>query len=165
MSQNKKEYSFKSSGVKRSAKLQRRAVFQERNRQKPVGIKTPLALSRSSSSLLTMHNDAAEQIRDNFRNMLMTNHGERLGRFDYGANLLPIAFELASEDGDLEAQERIRTATTKFFPFIKLISFEPLIEKFDDDHVLKIGARVTYQIPSHAPDRTFAVEFIIHYSG
>ena len=39
----------------------------------------------------------------NFRNMLMTNHGERLGRFDYGANLLPLAFELATEDGDEEA--------------------------------------------------------------
>lgn len=165
MSQNKKEYSFKSSGVKRSVKLRRKAVLENRAKQRPVGIKTPLALSRSSHGLLMMHNDAAEQIRDNFRNMLMTNHGERIGRFDYGANLLPLAFELATEDGDLEAQERIRTATNKFFPFIKLVSFEPLIEKFDDDHVLKIGARVTYQIPRHAPDRTFAVEFIIHYSG
>ena len=165
MSQNKKEYSFKSSGVKRSAKLQRRLITDNREKQKPVGIKTPLALSRANASLLTMHKDPAEQIRDNFRNMLMTNHGERLGRFDYGANLLPLAFELATEDGDLEAQERIRTATIKFFPFIKLISFEPLIEKFDDEHVLKIGASVTYQIPKHAPDKTFAVEFIIHYSG
>ena len=37
------------------------------------------------------------------------------------------------------------------------------LENFDNDHVLKIGARVTYQIPKHAPDKTFAVEFIIHY--
>ena len=94
MSQNKKEYSFKSSGVKRSAKLQRRLITDNREKQKPVGIKTPLALSRSNASLLAMHKDPAEQIRDNFRNMLLTSPGERLGRFDFGVGLRNLTFAL-----------------------------------------------------------------------
>ena len=44
-----------------------------------------------------MNTDPVRQLADNFRNLIMTNHGERLGRYNYGANLNSLIFlELSS---------------------------------------------------------------------
>ena len=41
-----------------------------------------------------MHMSMADQVSDNFRNMIMTNHGERLCLYDFGADLDELIHEL-----------------------------------------------------------------------
>ena len=67
---------------------------------------------------------------------------------DFGANLKPLTFELQSEGGITAALRRIRDATEKFMPFIKLLTFEPVKLQNTDSSVAKIGARITYSVPS-----------------
>lgn len=129
----------------------------------PVGIKTPLRLSDGDGEFLGMHMSFEEALADNFRNMILTNHGERLAHYDFGANLRELAFELGTEQGDTNAIRRISATTKKYMPYISLDSFEPL--RLDAENGLaRVGVRVTYTIP-RISNKTRAIEVIIHSAG
>ncbi len=96
----------------------------------PIGIKTPLRYG--NSALFDMHTDLFEQVRDNLRNLILTNWGERLGLFDFGGNLLELAAErLAREDYDQEVAFRIKSAVEKWMPYISLDEMLPLDDPKD----------------------------------
>ncbi len=143
--QEQKVYNFDSVGVLETAVT---SFTIETENSPPIGIKTPLELDGTTDDFFVMHRDLGKQIRDNFRNLLQTNHGERMLLSDFGANLRPLTFELASEGGVTAALQRIKTATNKFMPFISLQTFEPLVLANEDSSVAKIGARITYSVPS-----------------
>jgi len=83
---------FKSVGVKLGSDQQDRVAS---TAIPPVGIATPLSLDRENKGLLTMHYDLSDQIIDNLRSLVLTNHGERVGVYDFGANLQPLTLELS----------------------------------------------------------------------
>lgn len=116
----------------------------------PVGIKTPLELGElSSDSFLKMHKNLDDTITDNFRNLVLTNNGERLLRYDYGANLREIAFELGTEDGDYEAINRIRNSARKYLPYLSLQTFESFQIPQTYNEPSKVGVRIAYSVPSY----------------
>ena len=110
---------FKSVGDRASARK-----FQPVTNEIPIGIKTPLRLGENNDGIFAMHLNIADQIHDNFRNLLLTNYGERLGQYEYGANLRELAMELGRSDFDAEAIVRIRNAINTFMPFIEPKTFE-----------------------------------------
>ena len=142
--QNRKQIQFKSSGQLKSTldKYERDTQF-----TKLIGIKTPLELGSGRDGLFRMHKDLKDQIRDNFKNLLMTNHGERLGNYYFGANLEELAFELATDDIEKEAISRINSAISRFMPYITLNGFEAFTDRLNNEHTAKIGIRVSYTIP------------------
>ena len=84
---NRKVYSFKSVGeLERDNRQNDETVVVKL----PIGIATPVSLG--NNSLLKMHTSQINVIKDNFRNMLMTNHGDRLGFYDFGANLEELTY-------------------------------------------------------------------------
>ena len=92
---------------------------------KPIGIKTPLEFGSRRSGLLEMNFENDKQIKDNLRNLIQTNYGERVGIYSFGANLMELVGELTSkEDFDTEAMLRIKNATTRWMPFVELETFE-----------------------------------------
>ena len=92
---------------------------------KPIGIKTPLEFGTRRSGLLEMNFENDKQIKDNLRNLIQTNYGERVGIYAFGANLMELVGELSSkEDFDTEAMLRIKNATTRWMPFVELETFE-----------------------------------------
>lgn len=116
--------------------------------QNPIGIKTPLSLGQDADGIFSMHFDLEDQIQDNFRNLLLTNNGERLGLFDFGANLRALSLELAPDDFETEAMNRIKRATSKYMPFIDLQNFAYTIDRNDNQNTAKIKLRVSYNVPS-----------------
>ena len=116
--------------------------------QNPIGIKTPLTLGEDADGIFSMHFKLEDQIQDNFRNLLLTNNGERLGLFDFGANLRALTLELAPDDFEAEAMNRIKRATSKYMPFIDLQSFAYTIDRNDNQNTAKIKLRVSYNVPS-----------------
>ncbi len=156
---NRKVYSFKSVGeLERDNRQNDETVVVKL----PIGIATPVSLG--NNSLLKMHTSQINVIKDNFRNMLMTNHGDRLGFYDFGANLEELTFELGSEETDAEATRRIAKTTAKYMPFINLDTFEPFKENFDNQHTGKIGIRVTFTVPKLS-NKTNAVEVLLYVAG
>lgn len=115
----------------------------------PIGLITPLRYGKNSEGIFAMHTDVSKQIADNLRNLILTNHGERLVRYDYGANLQPLLFEVVSSqpDFDDEATVRIKNAVSKFMPFVQLDTFESNIINHDNLHTGKVQIRITYNVP------------------
>ena len=94
-----------------------------------------------------MHYSLQDQIKDNLRNLVLTNNGERLGRPDFGANLLEMSLELGSEDADQKAMIRIKDAVGKYLPFVQLVGFATEVDHFDNKEVAKVDIFLTYTIP------------------
>ena len=113
---------------------------------------------------MTMHSSLADQIADNLRNLVMTNHGERVGIYDFGANLRPLTLELAQPIWEEEAMVRIKTAASKFMPYVELRTFE--IKNIDPEFqsVGKIAIRMTYTVQNvQVVER--ALEVIMNVAG
>lgn len=120
-----KKYSFKSSGVKFSDMQSSQKDVIDNISLPPLSIKTPLELSDDGrSSLFNMHFEVTDMIHNNLKNMLLTNNGERLGRFDYGASLRELTFEMInSPDYENIVMQRIKKSVDRYMPFIDLESF------------------------------------------
>ena len=114
-------YSFKSVGEKFAGFENNPA---RKIPQSPIGLVTPLHISTTQKDIFDMHYDLGDQISDNLRNLILTNHGERLGLYDFGANLRPILFDLQSDDFESEVMLRIKQAAAKYLPFVDLKTFE-----------------------------------------
>lgn len=118
-----------------------------------IGIKTPLRYG--NTAIFDMNTDLFDQIRDNLRNLVLTNWGERLGQYDFGANLLELSAErLAREDYDQEVAFRIKAAVEKWMPYVSLQEMIPLDNAEDAQvrsHVATLSLRrylLTYDCPS-----------------
>jgi hypothetical protein len=83
---------------------------------------------------------------------------------DFGANLIELAFELGTEEGDTMAVQRIAAAASKYMPYLELTTFEPIVEHQDNVHTAKVGVRVFYNIPSLGVTGQ-GIEVIIYTAG
>lgn len=129
--QTSSKFKFKSSGINlntinniNSATSSSIAISAEQN----IGIKTPLQLG--NGEIFSMNTNMSDQMADNFRNLLLTNFGERLGLYDFGANLRELLTEYNNKnDFDQEAINRITIAVNKWMPFITLTNFESSVNE------------------------------------
>ena len=116
----RKKFSFKSSGKLVTARELTDAIV---TIDPPIGIKTPLqfAAGRKDEDFYKMHFDAADQIKDNFRNLLLTNFGERLCNAGLGANLKSLLYDASSlESIESEIIRRITVTANKYLPIIEI---------------------------------------------
>jgi phage baseplate assembly protein W len=138
-------FSFKSSGVTQQTTPTNNLVVTPT----PIGIVTPLSLG--DNELLKTNIDMGVQLADNLRNLIQTNFGERLGLYNYGANLKPLLTDLVSpDDFDSQAITRIKTAVTRWMPYIDLIDF---LSNFSTSGkvtkgIAEVTLTITYNIPS-----------------
>lgn len=138
-------YSFKNVGINQ-ADLNLESNSSD-SKFTPLGIKTPVAFSNDKRSLFVMQTNFAEQIKDNLRNLISTNKGERLMSTNFGANLAPLIYEIGTEGGDTEIMRRISETVQIYMPFIDLQGYDPIRIPGDDGEVNKTGIRISYSIP------------------
>ena len=141
------QFNFKSSGTRTDD----RRFTPKESVKRPFGIKTPL---EEGDDIFKMHTNPIRQIADNFRNLIMTNHGERLGLYDYGANLNSLAFEYSNlPEFESIVGESIITATNKYMPNVNVINVTSkkvdIHEKSDLNRLglTKVTVLVEYVIP------------------
>ena len=139
--QDRKMYDFKSVGETSESLYANRIVRDPT----PIGLITPIQLGRGNH-LFKMHTNLIDQISDNLRNLVLTNHGERVGLYDFGGNLSELAFELGTEDGDHKAMMRIKRAVGKYMPFVQLLGFATETDHFNNKEVAKVVLFITYQV-------------------
>lgn len=134
-------YKFKSVG--KTAEVQQVEAVQPS--QIPFGIKTPLRID--DKNIFAMNYNVEDQIHDNLRNLLLTNWGERLGLYDFGANLRELTSEFTSIDSfDEEAISRIRSAVAKWMPFISLKNFSSLVDRQENENIGILKITITYDV-------------------
>ena len=144
-----KKYSFKSSGQDRgSFDRGLKNIVDDEFQKRPIGIKTPVELNDPNFGLFKMHSDLLLQISDNFRNLILTNWGERVGLYKFGANLRELTSELTNSDTDSEAMRRISEAASTWMPYIELGGFTSFRRGPDlNDGVIQVGVTVTFSVP------------------
>ena len=137
-------YSFKSAG-KTQDQTDLEAVSKS---AVPFGFKTPLEIG-STEGILAMNYSLADQFSDNLRNLLLTNWGERLGLYQFGANLKPLTTEFVSQDDfDNKAIERIKSAVGRWMPFVDLEDFSSVVDRNENTNTGIIRVSITYNIPA-----------------
>lgn len=143
------EISFKSSGIRSTDPRLRKTIDLP-----PVGIKTPVEIGTGRSGIFQMHFDPLSQIDDNLKNLILTNKGERLGNYSYGADLKRLTTELSSTDNfDSRAMSKISDAVKKYMPYVELDSFQSSTDKSIDrdlseqGSITKIDLVVRYGVP------------------
>ena len=154
------KFDFKSVGIKSSDAKKQRA---DSAKVDTFGIKTPMNLSETNDSFVVMTSTAAEQAHDNLRNLLLTNHGERIVLSDYGADLQPLMFEnLVLEDFEQEAMIRIKTAVSKYMPFIQLDTFEVNAPTNEISNMGRINMKIAYSITQlNVKNKALELKFFI----
>jgi|13_taG_2_1085334.scaffolds.fasta_scaffold00007_13 phage baseplate assembly protein W len=93
---------------------------------KPIGIKTPLEKGNlKDETLFKMHFNILDQIRDNLKNLIMTQKGERLGFPDYGTRLRAVYSNTSLTDDQIAdyASLEIKNVVSKYMPNITLSEF------------------------------------------
>jgi len=138
--------SFKDVGIRTDTA--RQDVLTKNQSQLPIGIKTPLELVGGSTMFLC-HTNISDQIEDNLRNLLLTNWGERLALYNFGANLRPLLTEFTNkEDFETEAMLRINTAISKWMPFVTPIGFDSNPDFEDNKFTGNIKLTLSYSVPN-----------------
>jgi phage baseplate assembly protein W len=133
---------------------------------RPIGIRTPLRFGREGEGIFSMHTSLISQIEDNFRNMILTNAGERLGLYNFGANLQPLMTEIINRNEDFEAEalERIRRTTSTYMPFIQLESFSsrPVFDGGGTSNVGRVQIEIRWGVPTlNVRNRLIRVNFFV----
>lgn len=159
------QFNFKSSGVRKNDhRFTKTAPLADR----PIGIRTPI---EAGDDFFKMHTSPIRQLADNFRNLIMTNQGERLGMFNFGANLNSIVFEYSnSPNFEQLVSDAIVNVTQKFIPSISITDISSVfvdeIEKNDANKVglAKVRLRVEYVIPKFRSPK-MAIEIDLNVGG
>ena len=140
------KYNFKSVGKTQ----QQQIVEQLESKKTPIGIKTPLQINDSGSGeILITYDNLIDTVKDNLRNLLLTNWGERLGLYNFGANLFPMMSDLSSaEEFDSKAIEKISAAVNQWMPYISLENYVSSIDHSNNDNgMAHVNIKITYSIP------------------
>lgn len=155
-----KSYSFKSVGD-----LSTDRKFVPKQNEIPIGIKTPLRLGQSNDGIFGMHFSLEDQVQDNLRNLLLTNWGERVGFYDFGANLKELSLELGSDEFDNQIMVRIKRAVNKWMSFIELQSMgRTIVGRVQESSVSQIKLLIKYDIPKLGIQNK-ALELTFYFAG
>jgi len=137
------QISFKSSGTMQAVAIANALVVTP----PVIGIITPLSLG--TSDIVTTTSDMGVAMTDNLRNLITTNWGERLGLYNFGANLQPLMTNLVDlNDFDSSAISNIRSAVQQWMPYIDLQNFTSTIDRTQNQNTAVIQLAITFNIPS-----------------
>lgn len=101
-----------------------------------------------------MNFNLADAVHDNLRNLLQTNWGERLGFYDFGANLRPLMSDFTTQDDfDAQAVERINGAVGRWMPYVSLDQFLSQTDRIDNKNTAVVKITITYSIPTLKVDK------------
>ncbi len=140
-------YNFKSVGKT----IEKKIVETIESTKTPIGIKTPLQINTSGKGeIFVTYDSLGQSVKDNFRNLLLTNWGERVALHNFGANLRPLMAELVSDDDfDSKAIQNITNAVNRWMPFIVLENYVSKIEHEENyNGIAHVNLEITYSIPT-----------------
>ena len=86
-----------------------------------LAVKLPLAYDNQFGPYL-MITDPKLAIKQNFKNLMLTNPGERVMNSDFGAGLTRFLFENKSADVIADINAAIYTQTAKYLPFVQVLN-------------------------------------------
>ena len=97
-------------------------IAKDKNEDVYIGVGLPLTHNKSGFFYRTK--TSLEQAKSNIKNLLLTKKGERLGNPEFGSDLFRVVFEQEGDDIESKVEEAIRSAMSRFLPFILVDEIE-----------------------------------------
>lgn len=102
--------------------------------QKFIGVTLPIRLGQTG--MFDQSTEVIQQVRSNFKNLILTKKGERVGQPELGCDLWKILFEPMTEDNLENARLAVADAVDRWLPFIELTDFQ--ITQTTDENIINI---------------------------
>ena len=100
----------------------------------------------SNTNIFDKIYDKPEQAKENLKNLLLTNIGERYMLPNFGCNLAKILFDPISDNIKTDIETSIKKATGKWLPYISINQID--IKTYEDDpsldHAIQIS--ITFSV-------------------
>jgi phage baseplate assembly protein W len=106
-----------------------------------ISAKLPLAYTKSDGPYLLTQN-LTENTKQNLKNLIFTNPGERVMDPNFGVGFYNLLFENATDDILEDLKERLFTQVDKYLPFVQILNVDTRLEENT------AYLRVEYIIPS-----------------
>ena len=121
------KFKFKSVGVPVSQESRERTAIKNNAASAQIGIKTPVR-NTGHTEIFDMHSDPREQLKDNLKNLILTNQGERLVSYQFGANLKDVLYDFSKvQDYQSLVGNQIRAAVEKYIPVINIDELQAIV--------------------------------------
>ena len=90
--------------------------------QQYIGITLPI--TNGNTGMFAQSTTVFQQVKSNFKNLILTKKGERLMQPDFGTDLSRIVFEQITDETLENARATVVSAVEKWMPFLELTNFE-----------------------------------------
>ena len=111
------------------------------------GTKFPFELD-DKYTFLKINTIPLDQLTDDLKSLILTNYGERVGRYDYGANLKPLLAEVSNQSFETSASQNIVSAVTKWMPFVSLLDLKTKVNSDATYGLSVLELMITFSIPT-----------------
>jgi phage baseplate assembly protein W len=102
--------------------------------QKFIGVVLPIRLGQTG--MFDQSTEVIQQVRSNFKNLILTKKGERVAQPELGCDLWKILFDPLTEETLENARIAVAEAVDRWLPFIELTNFE--ITQTDSENIINI---------------------------
>ena len=109
--------------------------------QKFIGITLPVRMGQTG--MFDQSTTVIQQVHSNFKNLILTKKGERVGQPELGCDLWKILFDELTEDTLENARLAVADAVDRWLPFIELTDFE--ITQTDSENIINIKCRYRFR--------------------
>lgn len=114
------------------------------------GYSPKLPLQKDSiDGIYLMNKTSRDAIKQNFKNLLLTNPGERVMDSNFGIGLRKFLFEQNNSSTYNLIEDRILSGVSNYLPYIKLLSVDILSDDFNENIV---NIKIKYFIPALATE-------------
>ena len=117
--------------------------------QKFIGITLPVRLGQTG--MFDQSTTVIQQVRSNFKNLILTKKGERVGQPELGCDLWRVLFNPLTEDTLEEARLAVADAVDRWLPFIELTNFE--ITQTDAENIINIKCTYRFRNNQNVTDQ------------
>lgn len=139
----RKSYKFKSVG--RKARPEEDVLTPEQDRQ-GLSFRWPLQPAEGATGrTFEILSDPKTVTRNNLRTLLATNWGERLGEYDFGANLIEFLSDLEAGFDPEVASSRIRETVRFWMPFVDIQEISVVKDEDAPSGIASYNLRVVYE--------------------
>ena len=120
-------------------------------RRRNFGIGVTLPFRRGNSGYFESSTEILPQIKSNFKNLIMTRIGERLGQPEFGCRIWEYIFEQWNPDTVRGVRDSVIDAVDRWMPFLELLQID--IQSGNDNKAIDnhtINLYVRYRIRQNA---------------
>lgn len=111
--------------------------------QKFIGVTLPIRLGQTG--MFEQSTSLIEQTRSNFKNLILTKKGERVGQANLGCDLWKILFEQITEETLENARTAVINAVNAWIPYIELVDMRIT----PSDNINYLDVRCLYRFKSN----------------